>query len=213
VGALAAVTVSRFCYGILVVSVLMLSRYTFNDPGDSAGGMATLGKAVAASALGFFLAALVSPWCTRRLGLAGWLTACAASAAVFVPVLGLWFAAGPSMAAALLLGLVTQGIKICADTLVQESVEDEFRGRVFALYDVLFNAAFVAAAGVTALVLPLDGRSVPLVVGTALVYALTAVAYAGAARRAPASALPGASGAPAAGRRPGRPGRPDHRIT
>ncbi|MGK4582100.1 MFS transporter [Kitasatospora sp. HPMI-4] len=208
VAALAAVTVSRFCYGILVVSVLMLSRYSFNAPGDSTGGMATLGKAVAASAVGFFLAALISPWCTRRLGLAGWLTACAASAAVFVPALGLWFAPGPSLAAALLLGLVTQGIKICADTLVQESVEDEFRGRVFALYDVLFNAAFVAAAGVTALVLPLDGRSVAVVVGTALVYALTAVAYAATAGRRPVTARPGAgprpdaSGDPVADRRP-----------
>ncbi|WP_197085174.1 MFS transporter [Saccharothrix sp. ST-888] len=194
VSALVAVTVSRFCYGILVVTVLMLSRYSFNDPTDSAAGMATLGKAVAVSALGFFLAAVISPWCTRRLGLAGWLTTCTASAAVFVPALGLWFTIGPSMAAALLLGVVIQGTKICADTLVQESVEDEFRGRVFALYDVLFNAAFVAAAGVTALVLPLDGRSVAVVIGVALVYALTAVGYARAARRAPVVVLPGPDG-------------------
>ncbi|WP_348534377.1 MFS transporter [Kitasatospora sp. GP82] len=191
VHALAAVTVSRFCYGVLVVTVLMLSRYSFNDPTDSTGGMATLGKAVAVSALGFLLAALISPWCTRRLGLTGWLTACAASAAVFVPALGLWFTVGPSMAAALLLGVVTQGTKICADTLVQEAVEDEYRGRVFAIYDVLFNAAFVAAAGVTALVLPLDGRSVAVVLGVALVYALIAVGYARAARRAPAAVLNG----------------------
>ncbi|MGE7435051.1 MULTISPECIES: MFS transporter [Kitasatospora] len=221
VGALAVVTVSRFCYGILVVTVLMLSRYSFNDPGDSAAGMATLGTAVAASALGFFLAALISPWCTRRLGLAGWLTTCAASAAVFVPALGLWFAVGPSMAAALLLGVITQSIKICADTLVQESVEDEFRGRVFALYDVLFNAAFVAAAGVTALVLPLDGRSVAVVAGTALVYALTAAGYARAARRAPVPPLPPArtgpdastAPGPAAARRPGSSEHPGRRTT
>ncbi|TWE18579.1 MFS transporter [Kitasatospora atroaurantiaca] len=192
--ALAAVTVTRFCYGVLVVVVLMLSRYTFNDPADSAAGLATLGKAVAVSAVGFFLAAVISPWCTRRLGLSGWLTVCSASAAVFVPALGLLFTVGPSMAAALLLGVVTQGTKICADTLVQESVEDDFRGRVFAIYDVLFNLAFVAAAAVTALVLPLNGRSVPVVVGVSLVYALTAVLYARAARRAPEPTLAGPDG-------------------
>ncbi|GAA1261920.1 MFS transporter [Kitasatospora nipponensis] len=181
--ALAAVTAARFCYGILIVTVLMLSRYTFNSPGDSKGGLATLGTALGFSAVGFFLAAVVSPWFTRRIGLTGWMTVCLGSAALFVPALGLSFRAGPIMAAALLLGLVTQGTKICADTIVQSSVEDDFRGRVFSLYDVLFNVAFVAAAAVTALVLPLDGRSAGVVSAVAVVYALSALLYARAVRR------------------------------
>ncbi|MFJ8475087.1 MFS transporter [Kitasatospora sp. NPDC094011] len=189
VPALAAVTAARFCYGVLIVVVVMLARYTFNDPTDSAAGLATLGQAVGLSAAGFFVAAVVSPWCTRRLGLAGWMTACLLAPVVFVPALGLFFAPIPTLAAALLLGVVTQGTKICADTVVQESVEDEFRGRVFAIYDVLFNVAFVAAALVTALVLPLSGRSVTVVVGVAVVYALTALWYLRAARRS--GPLPG----------------------
>ncbi|MFJ4191683.1 MFS transporter [Kitasatospora sp. NPDC089509] len=189
VHALAAVTAARFCYGVLIVVVVMLARYTFNDPTDSAAGLATLGQAVGLSAAGFFVAAVVSPWCTRRLGLAGWMTACLLAPVVFVPALGLFFAPIPTLAAALLLGVVTQGTKICADTVVQESVEDEFRGRVFAIYDVLFNVAFVAAALVTALVLPLSGRSVTVVVGVAVVYALTALWYLRAARRS--GPLPG----------------------
>lgn len=183
VHALAAVTAARFCYGVLIVMVVMLARYTFNDPADSAGGLATLGKAVGLSAAGFFLAALISPWCTRRLGLAGWMTLCLAAPVAFVPALGLGFSLVPCLIAALLLGVVTQGTKICADTVVQESVEDDYRGRVFAIYDVLFNVAFVAAALVTALVLPLSGRSVAVVGGVALVYALAAVLYLRAARR------------------------------
>ncbi|MFI9270007.1 MFS transporter [Kitasatospora sp. NPDC052896] len=185
VHALAAVTAARFCYGVLIVTVLMLSRYTFNDPEDSQAGLATLGTALGFSAVGFFLAAVVSPWFTRRLGLAGWMAGCLGSAAVFVPALGLPFRVAPAMAAALLLGVVTQGSKICADTIVQNSVEDAYRGRVFALYDVLFNVAFVAAAGVTALVLPLNGRSVGVVAGVALVYAGSAALYVRAARRTP----------------------------
>ncbi|GAA3054906.1 MFS transporter [Kitasatospora albolonga] len=180
--ALAAVTAARFCYGILVVTVLMLARYTFNSPEDIPGGMATLGQAVAVSAVGFFLAALISPWCTRRFGIAGWLTGCTGAAAVFVPALGLTYALVPCLIAALLLGLVTQSVKICADTVVQESVEDAYRGRVFALYDVLFNLAFVAAAAVTAALLPLDGRSPALMLGTALLYAATAALYSRSAR-------------------------------
>ncbi|CAM5669224.1 hypothetical protein SCALM49S_00963 [Streptomyces californicus] len=49
--------------------------------------------------------------------------------------------------AAFVLGVVTQGSKIATDTVVQTSVDDSFRGRVFSLYDVLFNVAFVGAAG------------------------------------------------------------------
>lgn len=188
VHALAAVTLARFCYGVLIVVVLMLSRYTFNRPEDSAAGLASLGRAVGFSAVGFFVAAVVSPWCTRRLGLTGWMVACLASAAVFVPALGLSFREAPGLAAALLLGVVTQGAKICADTLVQESVEDAYRGRVFAVYDVLFNISFVAAAGVTALVLPVNGRSAAVVGGVALAYAAGAVLYARAARLDRASA-------------------------
>ncbi|MEE1828315.1 MFS transporter [Streptomyces sp. BE20] len=181
--ALAAVTAARFCYGVLIVVVVMLARYTFNDPADSTAGLVTLGQAVGLSAAGFFVAAVISPWCTRRLGLAGWMTLCLAAPVVFVPALGLHFSLVPCLIAALLLGVVTQGTKICADTVVQESVEDEYRGRVFALYDVLFNVAFVAAALVTALVLPLSGRSVTVVLGVSAVYALAAVLYLRTARR------------------------------
>ncbi|AUY50765.1 MFS transporter [Streptomyces sp. CB01881] len=183
VHALAAVTAARFCYGVLIVVVVMLARYTFNDPADSSAGLATLGQAVGLSATGFFVAAVISPWCTRRFGLAGWMTLCLVAPVVFVPALSLGFSLVPCLIAALLLGVVTQGTKICADTVVQESVEDDYRGRVFAIYDVLFNVAFVAAALVTALVLPLSGRSVVVVGGVALVYALAAVLYLRAARR------------------------------
>ncbi|QKW20756.1 MFS transporter [Kitasatospora sp. NA04385] len=183
VRALAAVSLAKFCYGVLTVVVLMLCRYTFNRADDLDGGLATLGLAVGLSAVGFFLAAAVSPWATRRFGLHGWMTLCLAGSAVFVPALGLTFREVPAMAAALLLGVVTQGTKICADTLVQESVEDEYRGRVFAIYDVLVNVAFVAAAAATALVLPLDGRSVPVMVGLSVLYAAGAVLYFRASRR------------------------------
>nr|WP_033257728.1 MFS transporter [Kitasatospora sp. SID7827] len=183
VRALAAVSLARFCYGVLTVVVLMLCRYTFNRAEDVDGGLATLGLAVGMSAVGFFLAAAVSPWATRRLGLHGWMTLCLAAAAVFVPALGLFFRTAPTMAAALLLGVVTQGTKICADTLVQESVEDEYRGRVFAIYDVLMNVSYVAAAAATALVLPLDGRSAPVVLALAALYALGALLYFRASRR------------------------------
>jgi hypothetical protein len=178
--ALAAMTLMRFCYGALTVMVLMLCRYAWGTDGkvgdavdavDVGAGLKLLGLAIAASGLGYFAAALVTPWGVGRSGRFGWLTLCAAAAAVLEPALFLSFTPVPILFAALVLGLVTQASKITADTAVQSTVDDAYRGRVFSLYDMLFNVAFVGAAGVAALILPPDGRSVVLVVAVAVLYA------------------------------------------
>ncbi|MER5363233.1 MFS transporter [Streptomyces sp. NPDC002785] len=171
--ALAAMTVIRFCYGALTVMVLMLCRYAWSD--SESEGLALLGLAVAVSGAGFFAAAVVTPWAVGRLGRFRWMAVCAAAAAVLEPALGLWFIPAPTLAAAFILGLVTQGAKIATDTVVQTSVDDGFRGRVFSLYDVLFNVAFVGAAALSALMLPPDGQSFVVVIGVAVLYAAIAV--------------------------------------
>ncbi|MER7931794.1 MULTISPECIES: MFS transporter [unclassified Streptomyces] len=169
VRALLSMTVMRFCYGALLVLVLMLCRYALSsDPDD---GLGLLGLALGISGAGFFAAAVVTPWAVGRLGPGRWIAVCAATAAVLEPALGLPFTTVPMLIAAFVLGLITQGAKIATDTIVQSSVDDDFRGRIFSVYDVLFNVAFVGAAGVAALMLPPDGRSAALVVTVALIYA------------------------------------------
>jgi MFS family permease len=151
----------------------MLARYAWGD-GDS-DGLAMLGLAVGFSGGGFLTAAVITPWCVDRFGRLGWFTVCAGSAAVLVPALGLHFRPAPMLLAAFLLGLVSQGAKIVTDTVAQSSIDDRYRGRVFSLYDMLFNMAFVSAAGLAALILPPDGRSAPLVLSVSAVYAVTAL--------------------------------------
>jgi hypothetical protein len=174
--ALAAMTVMRFCYGALLVSVLMLCRYAWSS--TESDGLALLGLAVGVSGAGFFVAAVVTPAAVGRFGAGGWIVLCAGVAAVLEVSLGLPFESGPTLVAAFVLGFTTQGAKIATDTVVQASVDDGFRGRIFSLYDVLFNVSFVSAAGVAALMLPPDGRSVPLVVLVAALYATVALAMA-----------------------------------
>ncbi|MEU6177836.1 MFS transporter [Streptomyces coeruleorubidus] len=171
--ALAAMALMRFCYGALLVMLLMLCRYALTTTTDD--GLALLGLALGVSGAGFFAAAVVTPWAAGRLGPGRWIVVCAGAAAILEPALGLPFATAPLLAAAFVLGLTTQGAKIATDTIVQSSVEDGFRGRIFSVYDVLFNVAFVGAAAVAALILPPDGRSVPLVITIAVIYAAVAV--------------------------------------
>ncbi|MEZ3180052.1 MFS transporter [Streptomyces pimonensis] len=179
--ALTAMSLMRFCYGAMLVMLLMLCRYALTSTTDE--GLALLGLALGVSGAGFFAAALLTPWAAGRLGPGPWITVCAAAAAVLEPLLGLPFASGPLLAGAFVLGLTTQGAKIATDTLVQACVDDDFRGRIFSVYDVLFNVAFVGAAGVAALMLPPDGRSAPLVVAIAVVYGAVAVSMARCERR------------------------------
>ncbi|MET9989925.1 MFS transporter [Streptomyces mutabilis] len=171
---LAGMTLMRFCYGALLVMLLMLCRYSLTSDTDE--GLALLGLALGVSGAGFFAAAVLTPWAAGRLGPGRWMAVCAGAATVLVPALGLPFATGPLLVAAFVLGLTTQGAKIATDTVVQSSVDDAFRGRIFSVYDVLFNVAFVGAAGVAALMLPPDGRSVALIVTVAVVYGAVAVA-------------------------------------
>ena len=86
------------------------------------------------------------------------------------------------LVAAFFLGLASQGIKICVDTMVQTHVDDAYRGRVFSLYDVLFNVAFVAAAAFAAAVLPDSGKSYAVLAVIAVGYLATAGVYARATR-------------------------------
>ncbi|MFF8786629.1 MFS transporter [Streptomyces sp. NPDC015125] len=172
--ALTAMALIRFCYGALTVTVLMLCRYSWSS--TEAEGLALLGITVGVSGAGFFAAAVITPWAVSRLTAFGWIACCAAMGAVLVPSLGLFFMPGPMLAAAFMLGLGTQGTKIATDTIVQSTVDDGFRGRIFAIYDVLFNAAFVGAAAVAALMLPPDGRSTPLLGVVTVLYAVVTVA-------------------------------------
>lgn len=178
--ALAAMTLMRFCYGALLVMLLMLCRYALSS--DTDGGLALLGLALGVSAAGFFAAAVVTPGAAGRLGPGRWIVVCAGAAAVLEPALGLPFATVPLLVATFFLGLTSQGAKIATDTIVQSSVDDGFRGRIFSVYDVLFNVAFVAAAGLAALMLPPDGRSAALVITVAVIYGAVAVAMARFAR-------------------------------
>ena len=60
---------------------------------------------------------------------------------------------------AFFVGLCGQAVKVTSDALVQSKIADEFRGRVFAVYDVVVNGAIVSGAVIAAAVLPKSGKS------------------------------------------------------
>jgi MFS family permease len=185
--ALAAIAAHRFFYGISTISAILLFRSYFNDPDDVDAGLDGLATVFAASGLGFLLAALITPEITHRVRKRTWITVCfafaAAAQAVYVVALREWLL----LVGAFVVGVAAQGSKICVDTIVQESIDDAYRGRVFSFYDVLFNVSFVSAAAFAALALPADGNSPAVFAVVAGGYALTALVY-GRASRGPRTA-------------------------
>lgn len=181
--ALLAVSAHRFCYGLSTVATLLLYRNYFHDRGVFRAGLGGLGQVLAASAVGVVVAAFLTPPATRKVGKDAWIVGLLATAAVTEITLGPPYTQPAFLVAALVFGLVAQGSKICVDTIVQESVEDAFRGRVFAFYDILFNVTFVSAAVLAALILPDSGKSYVVLAVIATGYALTAAGYLAAARR------------------------------
>jgi MFS family permease len=176
--ALAAIGGHRFAYGITTLLTVLLCRYHLTTDVDA--GLGVLAAILLASGTGVVVAALVTPLATRRMPAESWIVLClvAACAVQFWFVLSLTVPV--AVAGGLVLGLAAQGTKICVDAVVQTEVDDGFRGRVMSLYDVVFNAAFVAAAAVTALsvhlgVLPEDGYSPPAFALVGVVYAACAV--------------------------------------
>jgi MFS family permease len=182
--ALLAISLHRLCYGFLTLMTLLLYRNAFEHSGGPfPGGLVGLSEVIGAGALGTLLAAAVTPWVVRRIGKVRWTTVLLAGGGIAQLALGLLFVPPAVVAAAFVLGYMAQAVKICVDTTLQESVDDDFRGRVFSVYDTLFNVTFVVAVLVGAFVLPPSGISYAVLAGVGAGYLLTAVVYARITRR------------------------------
>ncbi len=165
-----------FLFGPLFLMVILLYRdYFYRSSVGVAEGH--LGGLVIASGVGYACAALVTPSATRRLSKPAWITLLLAASAVVTATLGETFIQIAYLAVGFCLYLCRQGVAICAVTILQEDVEDAYRGRVFAFYDMMFNVTYAAGAGLSAAFMPSDGYS-PLIVGlVAAGYAVVAAAY------------------------------------
>jgi MFS family permease len=176
--ALGAISAHRFLFGVASLTIVLLDRNYFATQRNVNAGILGLGADIGAVGVGIVVAALVTPPAARRFGTTTWITAMLLLGAVAIAGFGLPFQRGLLVVGSFLLGVSAQGVKICVDTTIQQEVGDLYRGRVFAVYDMLFNVTYVGAAAVTATVLPGSGRSVTVMSCLAGGYLLAAVIFA-----------------------------------
>lgn len=180
--ALAVMAAHRFLYGVNFLILILASRNLLSDPADPVAGLALFGFLTGISFAGFGLAIVATPIVHQRIRPRQWIIIC-----LLLTVLSQMLAATlPRVevlaGVSLLVGFAVQGAKIAVDTIVHRDTADGFRGRAFALYDVMFNAAFVGAAALAATGLPDTGWSRTVFLSLAAYSGLLAVAYRASAR-------------------------------
>jgi hypothetical protein len=146
----------RFFFGLWTVQTLLTALDR-----EAGGGLSVTAVVAACGAVGYVSAAVITPLARRRTTDGRWVTGALLGSAVVTVVAAAVPGTIALAAAGALLGLAAQSIKICVDTAVQRGVDDHFLGRAFAVYDVIFNVAFVSAAVASIALLPDGGRSAP----------------------------------------------------
>ncbi len=166
---------SLFFGPLFLMSILLYRNYFYPSHVTQAEGHVVVLATV--SAIGYFCAALITPLATRRLPKETWIALMLVVAAVAAATLGETFIQIAYLAIGFFMYLTRQGVAICATTILQEEVEDVYRGRVFAFYDMMFNATYVAGAALFAAFMPDDGRSAVIVGVAAAGFAVVAALY------------------------------------
>ena len=170
-----AVAMQRSGITALTLMALLLERNTFNDPLDPDAGLAGFGMALAIAGIGIGLGAIISPYGVLKFGRHRWMRllmfGCIPPLLIYAYQVNEFTMIG----SAFLVGLCGQGIKVTNDALVQSKIKDEYRGRVFAFYDITVNAGIVTGAIGAALLLPDNGVTSILPITIAVIYLFAAL--------------------------------------
>jgi MFS family permease len=180
--ALGVMAAQRLLYGLMFVSAILMSRHVLADPDRPEEALGKFGTVLIFAAIGFGLAAILTPSLGKRFERQQWIVICLCVGAAGQVLLVLSTAVWALFGAAVIVSFAVQGAKIAVDTIVQRDTEDSVRGRAFTLYDMAFNVAFISSAGVGALVLPVTGYSRPVMAALVLVYLAVALLYVRAPR-------------------------------
>lgn len=173
--ALVLVGAQRMVGGLVLVAAILLYRSTFADPDDPTGALAGLGLTLVAAGIAITLSALVIPTVVAHSSMRAAMVAALLFAAVVVSAFAAVGTEALLVVSAFALNFSGHALKICADTLVQHQVSDDHRGRVFSVYDLVFNAGLVSAAVLGAVALPVDGDSPPTMATAAVALVVLAV--------------------------------------
>ena len=175
-GVLTTIATHRFIFGLLSVSILL--QFKNLEPGGLIpNDIAGLGVALAVGGIGTLIGAAITPAVTRVIGKNAWIVGVYSTIGTTGGLILLVHQPWAMLVSSFALGFTGQSVKVCADTIVQETIHESFQGRTFAVYDTTFNIMFVLGVIFASATLPDSGRRIWYFVGIAALYAVVAVLY------------------------------------
>ncbi|NLT30581.1 MAG: MFS transporter [Propionibacterium sp.] len=175
---IAALGAHRVVYGLVMTGAILIHRNHLNGNNTINEALAQLGVWAGATGAGYLLAAVVTPLGTQRFGVRVWIILLTVVSALVQAFPGSWFVHPALVVTSFVLGICIQSLKNCVDTLAQAHIDDGLKGRVFTLFDMVFNTAMVLGAVLGALLLPADGASGAVFLGASAAFALIAIGFA-----------------------------------
>jgi MFS family permease len=154
-----ATAIQRSGLTALTLMALLLNRNTFHDPNNPESGLAGFAFAITIAGIGITLGAILAPFGVARFGRHRWIRISLFASAILPIALAINQSQFFLVATGFFAGMAGQGVKVTNDALVQSKIMDQYRGRVFAVYDVVVNGGIVAGAIIAALILPPSGIS------------------------------------------------------
>ena len=167
-----ATAIQRGGVTALTLMGLLLERNTFHSPDNPDAGLKGFGYALAIAGVGVGLGSLISPWAVARLGRHKWIRISLLGPIPILILFGMHHGLVLFILSAFFVGLFGQAVKVTNDALIQSKIQDEYRGRAFAFYDVAVNAGIMGGALIAAAILPKSGNSHALPIVIAGVFAL-----------------------------------------
>ncbi|WP_236683201.1 MFS transporter [Demequina sediminicola] len=180
--ALGVMSAQRLLYGMLFVASILISRHALGDPDRPEQALGAFTIVLAFAAVGFGLAAVLTPTIGARVERQTWILICLGIGALAQLILVVSVEPWALLTSAVIVSFAVQGAKIAVDTIVQRDTSDDYRGRAFTLYDMAFNVAFIGSAVVAGLTLPDSGYSRTVMGVVMVLYVMVGLIYARAPR-------------------------------
>jgi MFS family permease len=177
---LAAIFILRSSVMLVAIAAILVIRSSYPGAEDRFGRISAGALALGTSSIGAFAGALTAPPLGRRLGTAGLVLLGFGVAGGGIAFLGGITDLRALLVLTALAGFGAYVAKIATEAQIQESMPDEYRGRAFSLYDILYNLASIVAAAV---VLAFAGAPVRAVLLAAGVVTLALAGVLGVAMR------------------------------
>jgi MFS family permease len=141
-------SLDQLLFGVVVALSIVVFKQEFKQ------GIASYGRILGAGGVGVVVGTITVGWFENRMRKPSIITVGFAVSSVACLASAVHIAAPTIFLVSFTLGLTYPWKKVPADTLVQETIPDRFRGRVFALYDLAYAIPRVVGVWLAVLFIP-----------------------------------------------------------